>query len=257
MDEATESGTLSSVNRALDVLEAFSSTAPERGLSELSRLLGASKPTLHRLLRNLEARGYLRQDPSTRRYRLGLKAWEVGALAVRDLAPQERAQPCLARIATETGEQATLWVHDGDSCVCVGKREGSYPLRTYTRLGVREPAHLMATGRCLLAFAAGADPVASLPLDGQAADALRAQLEVVRRRGYDISRGDRWPDVYAVAAPVRDYTGAAVAALAVSGPRARLKGPRLRQLADLMLQVAGALSGELGGPGDPGRRRAI
>src|SRR3989338_6272239 len=74
-----ERGVLRSVSNALAVLETFSVERPELGVTELSQQLHLGKSTVHRLLASLAARGYVRKNPGTGRYALGLKAFEAGA----------------------------------------------------------------------------------------------------------------------------------------------------------------------------------
>ena len=73
---------LASVSKALDVLEAFSYEHPEMALGEIALKLKMGKSTVHKVLQTLLVRGFVTQNPSTRRYRLGLRNWQLGALAV-------------------------------------------------------------------------------------------------------------------------------------------------------------------------------
>lgn len=239
-----------SLNKALDALEAFTADSPQWGLSALSRELGIGKPTLHRLLRTLEGRGYLVQHPSTRQYRLGLKAWELGSTAVAVSTPTEAAHGHMRELSATTGEQVTLWVYDTGSVVCVHKQDGHNRVRTHTDLGAREPAWLMASGRCLLAHQPTEEAervVAELPDDSplDAAD-LRERLAEVRQRGYDVSYGDRWPDVCAVSAPVSPGGPHAVAAVTVSVVASRFTAALAQQSIDDVLAASKAISDELG-----------
>ncbi|MGH3343189.1 MAG: IclR family transcriptional regulator [Carbonactinosporaceae bacterium] len=242
---------LTSLNKALDVLEAFSADRPEWSLSELGAHLGLASPGLYRILRNLEARGYVRQDAGSRRYRLGLKSWEVAAVALDGFALQHAARPWLHALTESTGEQATLWIYDKGEVVCIDRAEGSQRVRSYTRIGTREPAHLLSTGRCLLAFqderevarvlGALTDGVGEVVPEG-----LATRLALIRERGYEVSPGDRWPDVYAVGAPVLDYSGAAVAAIAISGPSSRFDATAVAGFAHDLVETANAASRQLG-----------
>src|SRR5690625_8019517 len=101
--ETRNKQTLTSVNRAIDVLEAFTDQHPRWGLSPLARHLGIGKATLHRLLRNLEDRGYLTQDPETKLYQLGLRPLRIAQAALAS-TPSEIARPYLSQAAEELGE---------------------------------------------------------------------------------------------------------------------------------------------------------
>jgi DNA-binding IclR family transcriptional regulator len=237
--------TLGSVNRALDVLEAFTAERPRWGLSSLSRELGIGKTTLHRLLKNLQERGYVRQDPTTRQYLLGLRALQLGRAALAE-TPTEVAHPHLRELSRATGEQTTLWGVEGSDAVCVAKVAGHHPLRAHTDLGAREPAHLMATGRCILAFR----PIEEVrTVLGELADVVASRLETIRERGFDLSRGERWPEISAAAAPVRDHRGEVVASAAVSAPTSHFGERELDEAADAVIAAAAAIATDLGAPG--------
>jgi DNA-binding IclR family transcriptional regulator len=250
--------TLGSVNRALDVLEAFTAEHPRWGLSSLSRELGIGKPTLHRLLKNLQGRGYVRQDSTTRQYLLGLRALQLGGAALAE-TPTEAAHPHLRELSRSTGEQTTLWVLEGDDVVCVAKVAGHQPLRAHTDLGAREPAHLLATGRCILAFR----PIDEVRLLlGDLADVLAPRLAAVRHQGFDLSRGERWPEISAAAAPVRDQRGEVVASAAVSAPTSHFDPHELERAAEAVIGTADAIAADLGAPmrarsKDDGHSRAL
>ena len=231
---------LATLNRALDVLEAFSEERVEWGLSELSRELGVGKPTLHRVLRNLEHRGYLRQDPVSKRYRLGYAALRISQVAIA-ATPIDAANPRLRELARSVGEQTTLWVLDVDHAVCVAKISGRHALRTHTDLGAREPVFFIASGRCLVA---DHDEGALVGLPGYAR--FHGNLEGIREQGYEISRGDRWPDVGAVAAPIRDHRQRIVAAVAVSAALSRFDEHQFQAIAIAVRDAAADISRELG-----------
>lgn len=246
---------MSSLNRALDVLEAFSLEQPEWDLGRLSRHLDQAKPTLHRTLENLKLRGYVHQDPESRRYRLGVRAWEVGAVAMGAFDLQRAARPLLEDLAKTTGEQPTLWLYDNGDAVCVERAEASQRVRSHTRIGTREPAHLLASGRCLLGYVDEDELERVLRTVEDAGGPLtvrrlRQILAEIPERGFDVSRGDRWPDVYAVGAPIRDYTGGAVSAMSVSGPATRFDDDVIAQLGEQVREATSLLSQQLGYRGD-------
>lgn len=248
---------LSSLNKALDVLEAFTPQDREWSLGDLSARLGLAKPTLRRVLQNLVARGWVRQDDATRRYGLGLKCWEVGMAAVGG-GLSETAGPFLRRAAEATGEQATLWVYDRGDAVCIDRAEASHRVRSFTRLGTREPAHLLAGGCCLLADEDEVEIARVLAASDDPGGVAR-RLDDVRRLGYVVSRGARWHDVFAVAAPLRDRSDTTVAAVSVSGPSARFGEEAIDRIAGAVRAAAAGASVQLGSragrraPASPGR----
>jgi DNA-binding IclR family transcriptional regulator len=121
-------------------------------------------------------------------------------------------------------------------------------------IGRRLPIHATASGKALLAHAGGALVTALLarglerftPETITASDALRAELELVRARGYATVWAELEPDLAAVAAPVRDHRGVVVAAIAIGGPVSRCPRPQLDTLALHVLQAGHELSEKMG-----------
>lgn len=241
---------LGSVSKALDVLEVFTYQQPEMALGEIALKLGMGKSTVHKLLHTLLSRGFVAQDSSTRRYRLGLRNWQLGSLAAGFLNIREIVAPYLRDIAALTGEQLTLWVYEAGWAVCVDRVDSRHRIRSYTRIGTVEKPEDFASGRCLLAFSPELEVKRVLERvrakGGEAAaSALLGRLEEIRARGYETNPGDLWEEIRAIAAPVFSLTGLA-ASVSVSGPQSRFDAKALgAMLPHLMDQVRKA-SEELG-----------
>ncbi len=265
---ATGDGTqlLSSVQNALRVLDCFSATDRELGVSELARRLGVGKSTVHRLCTTLAAGGALDHNPETGRYRLGLRLYELGALVGVHLDLHEAASPALNDVRNRTGETVQLAVLDGREVVYVERLESSHTVRLFGRVGHRNSAHCTSTGKVLLAHLPEAELDALL--DGWVLEsrtpytitdhaALRQALAEVRHRGWGENANEVEMGVASVAAPIRDASGAVVAALSVAGPAMRLDGGSLRRFAGVVVEAAEAVSRRLGYRGSPGARREV
>lgn len=258
---------LSSVRNAARVLKQFLSREPSIGVSELARRLDLGKSTVHRLLQSLAAEGLVEQDPTTGGYRLGLSVFELGEAVRSHLDLHAACGPVLAGLREQTGESSQVGVLDGHEVVYVERLESSYTLRLFTETGRRVPLHCTSSGKVLLAYLpearrrallAGYDFVALTPHTITDADALAAELAVVRRRGWADAVNEREVGVASVAAPVRDHTGSVVAAVSVGAPTARLPAVQRRRMAALIREAGEAVSRRLGWSPDalPGRRAA-
>jgi DNA-binding IclR family transcriptional regulator len=241
-----------SLTKALDLLEAFTYEEPELALGEISLKLGLAKSTVHKVLRTLLARGYVAQDPVTRRYRLGLRNWQLGSLAAANLDVRHVAGPHLHRLAEQTGEQVTLWVPEQQVVVCVERIDSRHQLRTYTRLGMVANPLELACGRCMLAFRPEVERVGLLGAllrgreDAFDLDEVTARLAGVYERGYDVTDRSPASEGIGVAAPILDHSGRAVAAVMVSGPQDRFDDDAVEVLIPHVVDVAGRISAELG-----------
>ncbi|MDI3280627.1 MAG: IclR family transcriptional regulator [Bacillota bacterium] len=243
-----------SVERALGILEAVADEGP-LNLTELAERVALSPSTTYRLLQTMTRLGFIRHDRSTGRYRLGLKALKIGAVAIRQFDLRAVARPHLRQLVEQCNETANLVVLDGAEVVYVDQVECSNMVRMLAELGSRLPATCTGAGKAILAFLppeelehllAEQPLVAYTPYTITAREEFQANLEAVRRRGYAVDNEERELGVRCVAAPIRDAAGKVVAAVSVSGPTARLSGEYIeRHLGPLVREYADRISREL------------
>jgi DNA-binding IclR family transcriptional regulator len=256
MKKAKADYLIQSVSRALDILEAFSATEGELGVTELSRRLKLHKNNVFRLLATLETRGYVEQDKDSGNYRLGMKTFEVASVFAHHLGLVRQARPVLEELAQTTGEAAYLGVLDGSSVVYVDMVETTQPVRVVSHLGRRLPAHASALGKAQIAFRPQEEReewwkrMAPATLTGRTiveVPRLVAELARVAERELAVEDEELEPGVRALAAPVRDYAKRVVGAIGVRGPAFRLPMERLEtELAPRVRGAAREVSKRLG-----------
>ncbi|HXZ49898.1 MAG TPA: IclR family transcriptional regulator [Usitatibacter sp.] len=241
------------VQKALNLLEALIRSGQPRRLTELARQLDLTKPNVYRLLSTLTALGYVKKDPVTTLYSPTLKVWELGSLLVRDVDLVAVAQPHLRRLCEQSRESVQLAVFDSGFGVYVDKVDSPQPLKAITSIGSRVPASIISTGKALLAWLppdaldqAMAHLKRYTPLTLIQRKDIERDLEQTRQRGYAVNRGEFRMGVCGIAAPVRDRTGAVVAALGVWGAEKAMLGPRHEELARMVTATARDVSRDLG-----------
>lgn len=227
-----------SVERAVAVLRAIDSAGDDVGVSEIAERTGLTVSTAHRLTRALCEAGLVSQDPRTERYQLGPALVVLGRRAEERLG-YSRVLPALEGLAERTGESVNLGIRTGHEVLVVLDVASRQPLRFDQEPGSRVPVHTSAMGKCLLAFSPAMEaavhslpaltPVTPRTITDPAA--LRHELETVRGRGWALNDEERNRGVRAVAVPVLDSTGVAIAAIAVQGPTIRVTDDRLEGLA--------------------------
>ncbi len=248
---------LSSVANAARVLKSFSAKNPTWGVSELASHLSLSTSSVHRLLSTLSDEGVLEQDAETGRYRLGLSVFDMAAAMPKQRTLHEAVLVSMTELRSRTGETVQVGVLDGREVVYVERLDSPNTLRVFTQLGRRAGAHRTSSGKAIMAF---------LPrvqrdrlLKGWALDrlteftitdptALREELLVTRRRGYAENRQESELGVVSVAAPIRDSSGHAVAALSLAGPSERMDVNRATY-ADAVMVLARTVSLQMGWQG--------
>lgn len=246
----------STLLKGLHILEVLVESAHPRGVSELAADLGLARSNVHRVLKTLEAAGYVRHAPGASTYVPTLKVWEMGVRVHARLDIASEAGPAIAELARLTHETVHLSVLVGEEVVYVAKRDSPEPVRAYSSLGGRAPAHCVATGKVLLAYRDAPPPGAEdgtllgfTPRTLTTRADLQAALADVRARGYAVNWGE-WRDrVRGVAAPIRDARGQVVAAIGISGPAERLTRARIAEVTPCVVAAAREVSIALGGGG--------
>lgn len=227
----------SALDKALVVLEAIVARSRPVGLPDLSAELGLPRQTVHRILQQLADNGLLVRDPSRERYAIGprLSRLSLGALSSANQGAPVRA--ILTDLVAEIGETCNVGVLDGLDFVYLDRVECSWSLRVHLAPGSRVPAYCTSGGKMLLAhlepeLRAGLLRSRKLTAYTGATmtspQALEAELDQVRRRGYAMNDEEYTVGIVGAAVPIVDGGGRAVAALALHGPSPRLSTAKAR-----------------------------
>lgn len=242
-----------SVSIAVAVLECFLSTE-ELGASEVARRIGVAKSTAHRALSALAEGGLLDRIPSGR-YRLGLRLYDYGQLAIDRLLLRELALPILAGLRDQVSETVQLGIPAGHEVLYVDRLEGTHGLRFHSDSYRRVLAHSSSSGKVIAAFNPAAhDAIVRYGLVRQTPHTVvhpakfEAQLELVRRQGFIMSTEETEVGLSSVAAPVflegAEGNRLAVAAISIAGPTQRI-APMLKHLAPRVVDGARILTHQL------------
>lgn len=244
---------VSSVDRAALLLLTLAEY-PDSGVTELADATQNTKSLTFRLLHTLERRGLVRKDPDRRTYTLGYRALLLGDQSRRQSRLISTAEPILEDLSNSTRENALLLVRDDLHSICIAMHASPEPLRIFAAVGRLGPLHAGGGSKVLLAYAPQdiRKQVISGALEAftnmsiSEADELETALDDIRKQGHVTSVGELDPNIFSIAAPVRDHTGAVIAALAVNGPSARLTDASQDKISAAVLSDAGRLSQMLG-----------
>jgi IclR family pca regulon transcriptional regulator len=242
-----------SLERGITLLLAFDAEHPEPSLAELAQLTGFSRPAVRRFLITLERMGYVRGSGG--RWSLTPRVLSIGQHYTESHALIELAQPHLLELVEQTHESASLATLDGDEVVYVARVPVRRIMSINVSVGTRVPAHATSMGRVLLAWAPPEqlDDVLRRPLRAITSNtitdvgALHESLEQVREQGWSIVSEELETGLLSASAPVRDRSGAVVAALASSTSIGRSSMEQLRNdVVPLLVATAGRISAALG-----------
>lgn len=243
--------------RALDILDSFTTLGASLSLAEISRSVGLTMPTTHRLLKALVLREMVVEDRS-RRYSLGPAVMRLASTVMgRANELVTLATPVLERIRAATGETASLHCVLGESRVCVAELVSPEPIRMESGVGHVYPLHAGAAGKVLVAWDAAlrARVPAILAAAGPSAptspERLEQELALVRRRGYATSAGEVVAGAAALAVPVFADGGRVAGAINVAGPANRWTRKQIARHVSDVLEEARALTALLAGSKPP------
>jgi IclR family transcriptional regulator, KDG regulon repressor len=244
---------VTSVLRALDVLEYLAHRGGAGRVSDIAKELRCSKNTAFRLLKTLQHRGFVSQTDDAS-YELTFKLLNLGECVLRSSDLHAVARPHLEALNQQFGETVSLGILDGDEIVYLDRVLGTRPYHTSYSVGARTTAYSTALGKAILAFSAGTvvDRIIQAGLRPRTdntitnPERLGADLRRTAMRGYAYDNQESVLGIRCIGAPVFDRKGDVVAAISVSALAARVTDEYARTLAASVVAEAGALSSRLG-----------
>jgi IclR family transcriptional regulator, KDG regulon repressor len=252
---ATKTPSVSSVRRALSIIEVLAGARNGLGVSVVSRKIHAPKSSTHTILLTLERSGFLEYDARSEQYSLGPKFFALGYLLPSKTDAREQARPYLADLVENTGLTAHLAILDGNQIVYVEKIDSPGLVKMNTWVGRRIDAHCTALGKVLLAHSPADrfnELFKSKALVQRTArtigsrETLMREMHKIRARGFAVDDEECGIGVRCVSSPIFDREGKAIAAIGVAGTTAQISRPTLETLGRLARDAAGKISRNLG-----------
>jgi IclR family pca regulon transcriptional regulator len=242
-----------SLERGLAVIRAFDAEHRELTLSDVARRCTLTRAAARRFLLTLSDLGYVRSDGKL--FSLTPRVLELGYAFLGGLSLPEVAEPHMESLVGAVRESCSLSVLDGDDIVYVSRVPTSRIMRVAINVGTRFPAYATSMGRVLLAALPEPELEAYLsraklePLTDRticSPGELRAELDRVRRSGHAVVDQELEEGLRAIAAPIRDRSGAAAGALNISVHAARATVEAIREsLLPPLLAATAAIEADL------------
>lgn len=249
-----EQYTIRAIDRAVDVLMAFSHEEPALPLAGVAERAHLSKATAFRVLSSLRRRGLIDQMPNGE-YTLGFEVVGLAAIRKRQTKLWEVALPHMRRVRDALDETVLLCIRVDDERYILDQIESTQDIRRVAKIGERVPLYAGASSRILLAALPDNEVDAYLertdlqklgPNTVTDAEQLRGELASVRELGYAIGSNERRRGGTGVAIGIRDYTGETVAAMQVTVPTERWTDNARVSCLRVLAREAVALSTHLG-----------
>lgn len=250
------SGQIQSLTRGMRLLECLADSEDGAVLTDLAQQLELAPSTTHRLLVSFQQHQFVRHDPFLGKWFIGVGAFAIGNafLHHRDYLVQSR--PVMHQLMEVTGETVNLALVEGGRAVFVAQVESPEMMRMVVPLGSRALLHASGVGKAFLATMPQEDVDAVLEQHGMqmltartlsTPQALAADLSAIRQRGYAIDNEEQAVGLRCVAATIHDEQARAVAAISVSGPKARISDDYFAELGRQVMLGAEEITRHIGG----------
>ena len=242
------------VGKALSLLVMLGDAPGATTAADLSRRADLPFSTAYRLLQSLQRAGFVDFEPEGKKYSLGLRVFQLGLYVSNSLGYAGTANPVLARLTEKTQEASILAVPDEDRFLTVAKIDGPKAFRVTSDPGYRGHLHCSAVGKALVAFAddeererlvASIDLVPVAPKSITDRDEFRAEIARTRSEGYSLMDEENEVGMRAIAVPVLDSDGRAIAAIACSAPTVRMTVDELVDQLPALREAAEELAARL------------
>ncbi|MEY2772152.1 MAG: hypothetical protein RIQ38_2571 [Pseudomonadota bacterium] len=214
---------------------------------------GLPKPTLHRMLQQLEGAGMLAREGNGRHYGTGQRLMRLAESVLLNNTTHGARHAVLRQLVDEVGESCNLTAFSGSEVLYLDRVETAAPLRFYLHPGSRVPAHCSATGKLFLSQLSASQRrrlLGAVPLEKFTANTLTStqdleqELETVRAQAYAFDNEEFLPGLLCLGVLVPSAQGLSNMGLAVQAPVMRMTReralailPRLRQAAEAMARI--------------------
>ena len=245
--------TVASVDRAVELLFILESASRDMGITELSKLLGVQKSTVHNLVQTLMARDLIRQTDSGR-FTLGFRLVRLGTAALERLDIRRLADPILKELALEANEYVLLAVLNKGNVTIIDSVAPQRSTFIVPRIDFSHTFHCTALGKIFLAF--GSEHSRKIILQQELArftpytlvsdEAITAEIIKICRQGFAVSCNETLEGVTCIGAPIFNTHGKLEAAVSISSSSARLTSDRYQHMADILIEKAAAISRLIG-----------
>ncbi len=244
-----------SLDKALSILKLMIDERQDQSLTEIDKKLNLGKGTVHRMLDTLRANQFVRQDPMTLKYGLGLLAFEMGSVIKKEEFIRKIIYPYLNELSESCPETISAAILEYNEIRYIARIESHEMLRVSIGEGTRFPAHCTATGKMLLAVLPkdylerlyeGRKRLEKFTKNSIGSfSKLINELKRVKENDLAYDLEEALIGVRCLARPIRNSRNEVVAAISISGPKNRMTEKKISELAELLLGTTQRISKEL------------
>jgi len=242
--------------RTIDILELLSQAQEPLTLSQICEELSLPKSSAFEILNTLiQKEAVIYASEQLKGFKLSMKIFRIGTSVLSQTDLYSTAHPMLVRLGKTVGETVYLAVENHGRITYLDKVENQQPIRATCVIGSSNYMHVTGLGKALLATypeskvrkIIGSGPLKTFtPQSISDVDQLMKELEAIRLRGFAIDDRESMESVHCIAAPIRDHTGYAVAAISVAALYSRMTEEYAQALCGPLLEAALDISHQLG-----------
>lgn len=242
-----------SLQKALEILNCFTRKS-SWGVTELSEYLGLNKSNVHSILSTFTAMEYLRQDPETGRYRLGMAAYTLCYALGDELIIGNIALPYMQELSDWSGERVYLGIPYGDEVIYVNS---TYPEEAISLMrnimGDRARMYCTGLGKAMMAYLPENEVQEYLKKELSScteytitdSEALREELKKIRCNGYAVDNMEHEFGIKCVGMPIFNKQRKVEAAISISGPSLRFSDERILEFAGKLKETVNKIESRL------------
>jgi DNA-binding IclR family transcriptional regulator len=233
---------LKTLDNSLELLTYFTRANPSWGVRELAKEMNMSHSIVYRILSTFEGHGFLVQNQETKKYELGIKLWEYGAIIRDNLRISDLIYPIMQKLAEKTEESIFLTWLDGLEGICVEIAESSHKIKYALSVGTRTPLYAGASNKVIMAYllkevqetiiAKGLKPKTGKTIIQP--DQIAADLEKIKKEGWAYSVGEYSDSVFGIALPIFTNRRQIIASLSVGGPEYRMPEEKVAEVLSIL-----------------------
>jgi len=249
-------GQVQSLCRALSILNVIAEEDHGLTMTNIAQRTGLPLSTTHRLLTTLQHERYVRCDNDQSLWKAGVQAFIIGNAFVRSRDIIATSRPFMTALMEKSEETTNLAVADQGECIYLAQVECRQMMRVQAKPGSRVPIHSSAVGKALLAampdekakkFIQMREFERSTDKTVTEQRAIYHEVEDVREHGYGRDDEEHCIGLRCVASAIYDEFGEPMAAVSLSGPRARISDERFPILGEMVKETAEQITAAMGG----------
>jgi IclR family KDG regulon transcriptional repressor len=245
------------VERAARILACFDNDNPTMSLTEIAHAVDLHKSTTHRIVTTLLHQKFLERSSDGQKYRLGIRLANLGFRVIQRMDIRREAIPVMSGVRDRWDETCDLSIFDDEHVLYIEVMHSNHALTIAAAVGQHLPAHCTASGKLFVANMnpENLDSFLERTLQGHTCntvtspDELRSQLQQIREQGFSVDQEEYETGICAVSAPIRDQSGAMVAALSIPSPTSRMTPSRITEISLALIDAAKSISRRLGWQG--------